>query len=228
MPHTITPNNEEREAMLDALSMAATYLHEEAALAAQCFDDLGNYCPDDLRLCEPLDEIKDTPEAITNMDVLAAFLWAGIENEEDLASASSVDLDTCAAFWANPLRCAPKQRAQVMQGLEVNAQPLLDKPHRDNGSSVKEFLCLWMRHNFKTPYQFERQAKEYELKSYLIGAVGSLTDAEINNLMFAPYPSLKAAAAISANYLKRDREAAQVFEAAAQSACNSCCPKSTQ
>lgn len=211
---TINLCSEEREELLDGLVTCVDYLREEAALAAQCFDDLGGYCPDDLRQCEPLDNLDRRGEIQANLDVLRAITYLDIEDAEDMACTFGGCIDDYKAFWANPIRCDAKQRARVMKAIEDSGGVLLDIPKRIDGYSVREYLSLWMRRNFKTPYQFARQAKECELKSYLVGAVGSLSSDDIENLLSVSLvPILQDAAALARVQRRRDGEAPKPFTA---------------
>ena len=219
---TISLRNEEREELLDALSTCVDYLREEAALAAQCFDDLGGYCPDDLGLCEPLERVNKEGE---NAAFLIALEAMGIMTAQDLADLTGVDLETCSAVLANPIACKPEKRAQVIRALEEAAGGDLWGTLCPIGGSdcVGRFLYSWVRRNFKTPYQFAPQAKAFELKSYLVGAVSSLSNADVESLLQAVslVSVLKDAAALARAQRLRDIEAAETFAAAARAACAS-------
>lgn len=218
----ISLRNEEREALLDALSMCVDYLREETALAVQCFDDLSGYCPDDLGLCEPLECANKEGE---NAAFLMALEAMEIMTAQDLADLTGVDLVTCSDVLINPVACEAEKMAQVIRALEEKAgDDLWGTPYHIGGSDcVGHFLYSWVRRNFKTPYQFEPQAKVFELKSYLVGAVGSLSNDDIESLLQAVslVSVLKDAAALAREQRRRDIEAAETFAAAARAACAS-------
>ncbi len=218
----ISLHNEEREELLDALSTCVDYLRDEAALAGQCFDDLCGYCPDDLRLCEPLEGVNVEGE---NAAFLVALVAMGIETAQELAERSGADYEACAAVLANPIVCEAGKRARVIKALEeVASADLWGTPYRmGEGETVGGFLYSWLRRNFKTPSQFAAQAKAYELKSYLVGAVGSLPNEDIESLLQAVslVSVLKDAAALARAQRKRDIEAAETFAAATRAACAS-------
>lgn len=180
MQPIISLRNEEREELLDAFSMCNAYLREEAALAAQCFDDLGGYCPDRIAQCEPLGTINEEQE---NARFLMAFEELGIHSAKGLAEWAGASVEACEAVWANPIRCDAEKRATVIEAMEANAAADLWGTSHCTGGSVGDFLYLWLRRNFKTPYQFKRAAQECELKSYLVGAVGGLSDNDLKSLL---------------------------------------------
>ena len=201
---TISLHNEEREELLDALSTCVDYLRDEAALAGQCFDDLCGYCPDDLRLCEPLEGVNVEGK---NAAFLVALVAMGIETAQELAERSGADYEACAAVLANPIVCEAGKRARVIKALEEKAgDDLWGTPYRmGEGGTVGGFLYSWLRRNFKTPSQFAAQVKAYELKSYLVGAVGSLPNEDIESLLQAVslVSVLKDAAALAREQRRR-------------------------
>lgn len=195
---SINVPNDEREAYLDAFNTCETYLREEAAQAAQLFDDLGGYCPSDLDTCEPLEANGDGEAANARFKALLHAL--GIDTPEDLETATGASPAYCQNVMRDPLRSDGKQRARVLKGLEdSSAVDVWNTQESNAGIAVGEGLALWARENFKTPHQFARQARECELKCYLVGAVGSLKDTEVQSLLNAPSlaNALKDAAAIA-------------------------------
>ena len=100
----------------------------------------------------------------------------------------------------DPLRSDGKRRARVLKGLDdSNAADVWNTQESNADCTIGEGLALWVRENFKTPHQFAQRARECELKCYLIGAVGSLEDTEVQSLLNAPSlaSALKDAAAIA-------------------------------
>lgn len=212
MRTVISLRNEEREALLDAFSMCNTYLHEEAALAAQYFDDLNGYCPDNIALCEPLDTINEENESCL---FLIALEELEIYSAEELATRTGISLEACKAVWANPIRCDAEKRASVIEALEAKAgADLWSTMHYTGSGTVGDYLYLWLRRNFKTPYKFERVARECELKSYLVGAVSGLSDRDLESLL---HPTsfagmLQDAAKATREQQRRGRAAAEVID----------------
>lgn len=179
MKTVISLRNEEREALLDAFSMCNTYLHEEASIAAQYFDDFNGYCPNNIALCEPLETINEEEENFMFLMALESF---GITSAHDLAEQSGASDRDCIELWGNPIRCNAEARARVIEALDNSiASDLWNTPHI-YADSVGDYLFLWLRRNFKTPYQFQRAANECELKSYLLGAVGELSNDDLATL----------------------------------------------
>lgn len=176
--------NEEREACFDSFSTCETYLREEAAQAAQLFEDLARL-PNDLALCEPLqvDASREAELCNTFHDILKHI---GIFDAEELSEATNVATDVCKRVYANPLCCDRKERAAVMRALNDIELPCLWLTDYKNGVSIGEALASWTRDNFNTPFQFWRQAEECELKCYLVGTVSALTNDELSNLLYAP------------------------------------------
>ena len=190
--------NDEREAYLDAFSTCETYLREEAEQASQLFDDLCGYCPGDLDTCEPLEANSKGEAANARFKTLLHAL--GIDTPEDLKTATGASLTDCKNVMRDPLRSGGKQRARVLKGLEdSSAADVWNTQESNTDCTIGESLALWIRENFKTPHQFARRARECELKCYLIGAVDSLEDAEVQSLLNAPSlaSALKDAAAIA-------------------------------
>lgn len=211
MKTVISLRNEEREALLDAFSMCNTYLHEEAALAAQYFDDLNGYCPDNIALCEPLETVNEEEENFMFLMALESF---GITSAHALADQSGASDRDCIELWGNPIRCNAETRARVIKALDNSiASDLWNTPHI-YADSVGDYLYLWLRRNFKTPYKFERVARECELKSYLVGAVSGLSDRDLESLL---HPTsfagmLQDAAKATREQRRRGRAAAEVID----------------
>lgn len=210
MMRSISLQNEEREALLDTFSECETYLREEAALAAQCFDDLGCYCPDLVELCEPLEGIDEKAQSGYFRIALEDL---GITTAHDLAERSGISLAACSPVFDNPIRCDPKERARVIKGLETRACAELwstsYRPLFGSNESVGDFLHTWLRRNFKTPFQFLQEAKRCELKSYFIGAANGLSESDVDSLLRAPYfmGVIKDAAAAARLATERERAA---------------------
>lgn len=210
---SINVSNDEREAYLDAFSTCETYLREEAALASQLFDDLGGYCPDDLDTCEPLGANGESEAANARFKALLHAL--DIVTPEDLEAVTGASPTDCQNVMRDPLRSDGKQRARVLKGLEDSSAVDIWNTQEPNADySVGEGLALWARENFKTPHQFARRAMVCELKCYLIGAVGSLEDTEVENLLNAPSlaNALKDAAAIAVGINPERARAAQAID----------------
>lgn len=184
-PTTINVTNEEREALLDAFSTCETFLREETALVNQAFDDLCRCCPNDLETCEPkrLGRIEEDGANARFITLLSAL---GIDTAKELSAATGVEIATCADVLANPLKCDAKGRARIMRALESPPVCAWDATDPLTGESVGKQLAIWSRDHFITPWQFNRQADEYELKCYLIGTVGRLNSADITSLLYAP------------------------------------------
>lgn len=182
---SINVQNEEREECLDVFSTCETCLREEVSLTNQLFDDLGRYCPNDLETCEPL-QMGRLQEEGANARFAALLSALGVDTPQELCSATGVDMAICADVLSNPLRCDGKGRARVLEALENPPDCAWDVPDPFTGEPVGKQLAIWLRENFKTPWQFKRQADECELKCYLIGAVGQLTDVDLESLLYAP------------------------------------------
>lgn len=199
MQCSINNRNDERESCFDAFSTCETCFREEMSLANQAFSDLARL-PSDLDLCEPLhrDERRVQDANVQFCQILEAL---DIGNAAELADALSIDIGICKRVYNNPLLCNGKERALILQGLDDSSSPFLDvwSTEYRNGESVGEALAAWTRENFNTPYQFYKQAQEFELKSYLIGIVGKLNDRERFGLLYAPSleRAIKEAAAIA-------------------------------
>ena len=176
--------NEEREACFDSFSTCENYLREEAAQAAQLFEDL-TQLPSDLALCKPLqmDANHEAELCETFRDILKHI---GIFDADELAEATNVASEVCGRVYTDPIRCDSEERAAVMQALNEIELPCLWLTDYKNGVSIGEALAAWTRDNFNTPFQFWRQAEECELKCYLVGTVSALTDVELSNLLYSP------------------------------------------
>lgn len=182
---SINVQDEEREELLDVLSTCETCLREEVSLANQTFDDLRRYCPADLDTCEP-QQIGGMQEEGVNARFVTLLKRLGVGTPFELANATGVDVAICADVLANPLRCDGKGRARVLEALENPPICAWDVTDLFTGEPVGKMLAVWVRENFKTPWQFKRQADEYALKCYLIGAVGGLSDEDLASLLCAP------------------------------------------
>lgn len=199
MQCSINSRNDERESCFDAFSTCETCFREEMSLANQAFNDLARL-PSDLDLCEPLHQDERRVQAANNQfcQILKAL---DIDNAAELADALNIDIEICTRVYRNPLLCDGKERALILQQLDDSQSPFLDvwSTEYRNGESVGEALAAWTRENFNTPYQFYKQAQEFELKSYLIGIVGKLNDRERFGLLYAPSleRAIKEAAAIA-------------------------------
>lgn len=218
---TITSRSEEREEYLDIFSTCETCLREETALTNQLFDDLGRYCPSDLDTCEPL-AMNATREEIANARFRALLNALGIETPADLSEAANATVEDCIEVFSNPLQCEGKRRAAILNALGESARLDVWQTHDPlTGLSVGECLAEWTRANFKTPWQYRRQALECELKCYLLGVVDCLEDSEIENLINAPslHSTMKEAAAQARIAALRNRAAAYAFNAALGGLC---------
>ena len=89
------------------------------------------------------------------------------------------------------------------KGLTIQVHPFLmfgvPNSYSLMAFGVAKGLDFGITENFNTPYQFYKQAQEFELKSYLIGIVGKLNDRERFGLLYAPSleRAIKEAAAIA-------------------------------
>lgn len=218
----ISVQNEEREAYLDTFSTCETCFREEMSLANQLFDDLGRYCPTDLETCEPL-QMSALCEESARVRFILLLQAVGIATAEELSQASGVDAGACSAVLSSPLRCNGNVRARIMGALEESQDlDIWNQTDPLTGDSVGKCFADWTRENFKTPWQFKRQAEECELKCYMIGAVGQLSSVEIENLLYAPnlLHALKNAASAAKVQRERDRWAAQAISGAIESLSN--------
>lgn len=199
MQCSINNRNDERESCFDAFSTCETCFQEEMSLANQAFSDLARL-PSDLDLCEPLhrDERRVQDANAQFFQILKAL---DINDAVELADVLGIGIETCTRVYRNPLLCNGKERTLILQGLDDSSSPFLDvwSTEYRNGESVGEALAAWTRENFNTPYQFYKQAQEFELKSCLIGIVGKLNDRERFGLLYAPNLErvIKEAAAIA-------------------------------
>lgn len=110
MKTVISLRNGEREALLDAFSMCNTYLHEEASIAAQYFNDFNGYCPNNIALCEPLETINEEEENFMFLMALESF---GITSAHDLAEQSGASDRDCIELWETLLG-AMQKRGRVL------------------------------------------------------------------------------------------------------------------
>lgn len=199
MQCSINNRNDERESCFDAFSTCETCFREEMSLANQAFNDLARL-PSDLDLCEPLHQ-DERHVHNANAQFCQILEALDIGDAVELADALSIDIGICKRVYNNPLLCDGKERALILQELDDSSSPVLDVWDTEyrHGESVGEALAAWMRENFNTPYQFYKQAQEFELKSYLIGIVGKLNDRERFGLLYAPSleRAIKEAAAIA-------------------------------
>ena len=175
---------EEREAYFDAFSTCETYLREEAAQAAQLFEDLARL-PNDLALCEPL-QMDVRGEVAAGKRFYCILERIGVFSAAELVEETRIELDTCTRVFSNPLHCDGRERAAVMQALEDSPRIDVWATEYENGASIGEALAAWTRESFNTPFQFWRQAEECELKCHLIGIVSALTNEELSNLLYSP------------------------------------------
>ena len=185
--------SDELDEMLDVFSVSAFTLHEEAALAGQCFDDLHRLCPDTAAFNIVMPTVNTPAE---NGIFLMMLNRLGIACEQDLAKASGVDLADCKAVYDSPLFCNPASRNSVIEGLEqrMGARIWETESGIDSGS-VGDVLFRWARRNFCTPYFFIFEALQCNLKCRLVGAVGSLSPDELGALLNADVLAILRAAA---------------------------------
>ena len=199
MQCSINNRNDERESCFDAFSTCETCFREEMSLANQAFNDLARL-PSDLDLCEPLHQDERHVQN-ANAQFCQILEALDIGDAVELADALSIDIGICKRVYNNPLLCDGKERALILQELDDSSSPVLDVWDTEyrHGESVGEALAAWVRENFNTPYQFYKQAQEFELKRYLIGIVGELNDRERFGLLYAPSleRAIKEAAAIA-------------------------------
>lgn len=217
-PHAINVQSEEREECLDVFSTCETCLREEVSLVNQMFDDLGRYCPSDLETCEPL-QMGRLQEEGANARFITLLGALSVGTPQELCSVTGIDMAICSDVLSNPLRCDGKGRARVLEALENPPICAWDVTDMLTGESVGERLAVWLRENFKTPWQFRRQANECELKCYLIGAVGQLADADIESLLYAPslLHALESAAGTARAQQRRHAQAAVAISSAIDS-----------
>lgn len=217
-PRSINVQDEEREEYLDVFSTCDTFLREELSLTNQLFDDLGRSCPDNLATCEPL-QMGRLQEEGANALFLSLLHGLGIDAPQELARATGVELTTCADVMANPIKSNGVERARIMEALEQPPACAWDVFDPLTGKTIGEQLAIWQRKYFLTPWQFKRQAAECELKCFLIGAVSSLHDADIESLLSAPQiiGTLEAAANVARAHKARDMQAASAIDSAIKS-----------
>ena len=195
-------SEDERAACFDVFSMADTCFREESAEACQLFDELAKL-PGDLDLCEPLR--RDVPHTQTANAQFRAILEAiSITAYYELAEATGTDYEVCRRVYGNPMLCDGKERAAVLQAMDSESfSPNVWLTDWRDGLSVGEALSGWVRENFDTPARFYSRAQECELKSYLIGIVGELTEEERTDLLYARNlkDAIKDAAARESRYM---------------------------
>ena len=185
--------SDELDEMLDVFSVGASTLHEEAALAGQCFDDLHMLCPDAAAFNAVMPTVNTSAE---NGIFIMMLNRLGIACEQDLAKASGVDLVDCKAVYDSPLFCNPASRNNVIEGLEQRMSERIWATESGMGSgSVGDVLFRWTRRNFCTPYFFIFEALQCNLKCRLVGAVGSLSLNELGALLNADALAILKAAA---------------------------------
>lgn len=208
-PYSTNVREEEREQLLDIFSTCETCLREEVSLANQMFDDLGRYCPNDLETCEPI-QMGRLQEDGANARFVSLLGALGVDTPQKLCKATGVNLAICSDVLSNPLRCDGKGRARVLEALENPPICAWDIADAFTGEPVGKELAIWMRKYFKTPWQFSRQAAECELKCYLIGVVGQLTDTDLESLLYAPslFHAVANAAGAARTQRERDTQAA--------------------
>lgn len=185
--------SDELDEMLDVFSVGASTLHEEAALAGQCFDDLHRLCPDTAAFNIVMPTVNTPAE---NGIFLMMLNRLGIACEQDLAKASGVDLADCKAVYDSPLFCNPASRNSVIEGLEQRmGARIWETENGIDSGSVGDVLFRWARRNFCTPYFFIFEALQCNLKCRLAGAVGSLSPDELGALLNADVLAILRAAA---------------------------------
>lgn len=174
-------DHDELDDLLDVFSISSLTFREESSLAAQCFDDLCAYCPDEIAF-ETVSPNIDTEAA--NAAFLALLKRLGITDERKLAVKTGVDPSACAAVFNDPVRCSPAARRQVIDGLEQSMGERLWNTDSGLGwGTVGDALCFWMRQCFCTPFAFAEQALGFNLKCRLIGAVSGLSAEELGALV---------------------------------------------
>lgn len=218
VPRSINVQDEEREEYLDVFSTCDTFLREELSLTNQLFDDLGRSCPNNLATCEPL-QMGRLQEEGANALFLSLLRGLGIDAPQELSRATGVELTTCADVMANPIKSNGVERARIMEALEQPPVCAWDVIDPLTGKTIGEQLAIWQREYFLTPWQFKRQAAECELKCFLIGAVSSLHDADIESLLSAPQiiGTLETAASAARACRAKDIQAASAIDSAIKS-----------
>ena len=185
--------SDELDEMLDVFSIGASTLHEEAALAGQCFDDLHRLCPD----AAAFDAVMPTVNTPAENGIFLMMLnRLGIACEQELAKASGADLADWKAVYDSPLFCNPASRNSVIEGLERRmGKRIWTTESGMDSASVGDVLFRWARRNFCTPYFFIFEALQCNLKCRLVGAVGSLSPDELGALLNADVLAILKAAA---------------------------------
>ncbi len=174
MLRDIDITQDEREAYFDAFSLCETHLREEAELAAQCFSDLVRYCPDD----------RSAPIRAVFAEMLEPL---GIQCAKDLARATKVDLVDCEQFYHNPLESDAPAKQQITKALAILAGTtrITQRSNLLGGKSIAYYFTIVGKIDATSPYQFARRALECELKCYLVGAVGELSNSDLETLCIA-------------------------------------------
>lgn len=168
---------DELDDLLDVFSISNLTLREESSLAAQCFDDLCSYCPDQLAFDTPLPNI-DADRA--NREFAYLLTRLGITDAQELAAATDVDPTSCAAVLGDPVNCSPIARRAVVEGLENSmCEQLWNTDSGLGWGTVGDVLSTWTRQYFRTPFAFAEQALSFNLKCRLVGAVSGLSTEEI-------------------------------------------------
>lgn len=163
--------------VLDELDICMFALRAESRLVGEYADMLVSMCGDIDKFGTPIPGIDPERPNAAFRELLSLI---GANSPEKLSTASSVDVQTCAAVLDNPIGCEAAARHAVVGGLEATSPGALwGTASGECGESVGERLYLWMRDYFLTPFQFADKAISSAVKSKLIGAVSSLTNSEL-------------------------------------------------
>lgn len=190
---------EELEDLLDVMDICSIALRHESQVIGEYVDELATMCADSSSFDTPIENAHDT-KANTKMQRI--LVHAQIATPEQLSEACGVDNLTCAKFLGDPVGCKPEIRRAVIAGLEEKSgERLWSNDSNTDAGSVGAALYLWLRDYFMTPFQFASKAIASKLKSGYVGAVSSLTDAELSALNdLDPLDVLRDAAANPSRY----------------------------